>query len=88
MRYLWDTDKARTNEEKHSVTFREAADLLGTNCLKVPVASKGEKRYMAIGRIRGEYLSIIYTDRRGAQRIISARHSTKKERNAYERYYN
>ena len=28
MRILWDKDKARINEEKHGVTFEEAAEVL------------------------------------------------------------
>lgn len=85
MRYLWDTDKARKNEQKHGVTFEEAAEILAAECTRIPVRSKGESRYLAIARIRGEYLSVIYTVRGESLRIISARHSSRKERAIYER---
>ncbi|WP_415913470.1 BrnT family toxin [Paratractidigestivibacter sp.] len=88
MRFIWDTDKALSNEEKHSVSFQEAAEILQTECFRVPVSSKGERRILAIGKVHGEYLSVIYTERNGALRIISARHSSKKERIAYERDHN
>lgn len=85
VRYLWDLDKARKNEEKHGVTFQEAAEILGMECTRIPAKTKGEPRYLAIARIRGEYLSVVYTQRDGALRIISARHSTREERAIYER---
>ena len=87
MRFIWDTDKALSNEEKHHVTFQEAAEILETDCLRLPIYNRGERRILAINRVRGEYLSIIYTKRGGALRIISARHSSKKERSLYERDY-
>ena len=33
MRILWDKDKARVNEEKHGVTFEEAAEVLAGSCI-------------------------------------------------------
>jgi uncharacterized DUF497 family protein len=45
----------------------------------------GEKRYIAIGLGgAGELLVIVYTERGGEYRIISARRPTRKERNSYE----
>ena len=29
VRYIWDTDKARQNEAKHSITFQEAVEFFG-----------------------------------------------------------
>ena len=85
MRFIWDTDKALSNEEKHRVTFQEAAEILSSDFTKVTAANKGERRFLGIGRTRGEYLTVVYTERGGTLRIISARHSSKKERVMYER---
>ena len=88
MRILWDKDKARINEEKHGVTFEEAAEVLVGHCLKLASNAKSERRYIAISRNRGEYLTVVYTERKLATRIISARHSSAKEKLLYERDFN
>lgn len=88
MRILWDKDKARINEEKHGVTFEEAAEILLGHCLKLASNAKSERRYIAISRNRGEYLTVVYTERKLATRIISARHSSAKEKLLYERDFN
>ena len=88
VRYIWDTDKAIKNETKHGITFQEAVEFLHSDFTEIPVKSKGEKRFLATARMRGEYLSVIYAKRNGARRIISARHSTNKERAEYERDHN
>lgn len=88
MRILWDKDKARINEEKHGVTFEEAAEVLLGHCLKLASNAKSERRYIAISRNRGEYLTVVYTERKLAIRIISARHSSAKEKLLYERDFN
>lgn len=78
--------KARVNEEKHGVTFEETAEVLAGSCIAFASNANGEKRFRAVARIRGEYLTVIYADRHGTRRIISARHSSPKERQMYEQY--
>jgi uncharacterized DUF497 family protein len=47
--------------------------------------ARGERRYAAIGLgSAGELLVVIYTERGGEFRLISARRATRKERKAYE----
>ena len=86
MRILWDKDKARINEEKHGVTFEEAAEVLSGDYIEFESNANGEKRSRAVTRIRGEYLTVVYARRGETKRIISARHSSQKERQQYERY--
>ena len=88
MRILWDKDKARINEEKHGVTFEEAAEVLSGDYIEFESNANGEKRSRAVTRIRGEYLTVVYARRVETKRIISARHSSQKERQQYERYDN
>lgn len=88
MRILWDKDKARINEEKHGVTFEEAAEVLSGDYIEFESNANGEKRPRAVIRIRGEYLTVVYARRGETKRIISARHSSQKERQQYERYDN
>lgn len=88
MRILWDKDKARINEERHGVTFEEAAEILVGDYIEFESNANGEKRSRAVTRIRGEYLTVVYARRGETKRIISARHSSQKERQQYERYDN
>lgn len=88
MRILWDKDKARINEEKHGVTLEEAAEVLSGDYIEFESNANGEKRSRAVTRIRGEYLTVVYARRGETKRIISARHSSQKERQQYERYDN
>ncbi len=88
MRILWDKDKARINEEKHGVTFEEAAEVLSGDYIEFESNANGEKRSRAVTRIRGEYLTVVYARRGETKRIISVRHSSQKERQQYERYDN
>lgn len=89
MRILWDKDKARINEEKHGVTLEEEeAEVLLGDYIEFESNANGEKRSRAVTRIRGEYLTVVYARRGETKRIISARHSSQKERQQYERYDN
>lgn len=88
MRILWDKDKTRINEEKHGVTFEEEAEVLSGDYIEFESNANGEKRSRAVTRIRGEYLTVVYARRGETKRIISARHSSQKERQQYERYDN
>ncbi len=86
MRFLWDIDKARINEEKHGVSFEEAAELLQGSFAYVQSNLNNERRIKAVARDRGEYFTIIFTPRGSAIRIISARHASEKERRFYDKH--
>ncbi|MGH7815472.1 MAG: BrnT family toxin [Candidatus Binataceae bacterium] len=43
----------------------------------------GEPRFAAIGEIDGEIMYVVYTWRGAIRRIISARHASRRERDAY-----
>jgi uncharacterized DUF497 family protein len=42
-----------------------------------------EERYLVIGAVEGQLLSVIYTPRHGRYRLISARRATKDEQDHY-----
>lgn len=88
MTFTWDPRKEAANQRKHGVGFREAAtvmrDTLSTT-FPDPVHSRGEERYVTIGRSRlGRTLVVAHTEREGTIRIISARPATPRERRFYE----
>ena len=88
MEFEWDPAKARDNEAKHNVTFREAtevfADPLSSTALD-PDHSLEEERFVIFGKtLANRHLVVAFTERGGRLRIISAREMTRRERQAYE----
>lgn len=87
MRILWDTDKATVNEQKHGMTFEEAAEALFMDKATAQSNANGECRFRSTVRIRGEYLTVIYARHEDNVRIISARHASEKEKRFYGHYF-
>lgn len=89
LEFEWHPAKARANLKKHKVSFEEAMTIFGDKrVLVVPdrVHSYDEERYLAIGRSdQRRLLTMCFTDRQHAIRIISARVSERWERREYER---
>jgi uncharacterized DUF497 family protein len=87
MRFQYDPDKAAANFKKHGVSFADAEGVL-----QDPLAlttedpdAEGERRFVAVGLGNaGELLVIVYSERGGDYRLISARRPTRKERKVYE----
>lgn len=86
--FEWDFKKAKTNLEKHGISFEEAStafrDPLSLT-IDDPLHSRDEERLVLIGMSYNNYLLIVvHTERGDNIRIISARKATKKERKYYE----
>jgi len=88
MWFEWDEDKAADNEQKHGVTFEEAATCFYDPhqvAFYDPDHSEDEDREILIAHSeRGTLLLVVYTLRGEAIRIISARRTTRKETREYE----
>ena len=88
MTFTWDPEKDAVNRRKHGVALREAASVLEdplSTTYPDPAHSRGEQRYVTIGRSRlGRTLVVAHADRGDAIRIISARPATRRERRFYE----
>lgn len=87
MQFEWDNNKERQNQQKHKISFEEAATLW-TDPLSLiapdPSHSSEEERQWIIGEsYRGRILVVVYTLRGEKIRIISARRATKQERDNY-----
>lgn len=86
--FEWDRRKAAVNVKRHRVSFPEAATVFANPLARIfddddrPV---GEHREIIVGHsAAGRLLTICFTERRSAIRIISARKATKNERKDYE----
>ena len=88
MTFTWDPAKDAVNQRKHAVGFREAASVLEdplSTTYPDPAHSRGEQRYVTIGRSKlGRTLVVAHADRGDTIRIISARPATRRERRFYE----
>ena len=88
MEFEADPVKAAQNFKKHKVSFEEAASVFGDSIAYTfadPDHSVGEARWLTFGMSgKGRVLAVIYTERRGKVRLVSARVATKHERKIYE----
>lgn len=86
--FEWDSNKVKSNFEKHGVAFEEAATVFAdTNSLTIddPAHSVNEKRHITVGKSQSKrVLVVVHTERGDKLRIISARLASKKERQQYE----
>ena len=86
--FEWDARKATANRRKHGVTFAEAETVFRDPLAVIhddPDSSALERREMIIGSSAGRRLLVVsFTERRERIRIISARPTTRPERQDYE----
>ena len=87
MRVQYDPAKAVANLRAHGVSFADAEGVL-FDPLAVTIedpGAVGERRYVSVGLgSAGDVLVVVYTERSGEYRLISARRATRKERKTYE----
>ena len=88
MEFEWDKSKAASNLSKHGVSFDEAQTVFDDTLyidFYDPDHSYNEHRYIIVGQsAQNRLLVISYTERGNVIRLISARKTTRKERETYE----
>lgn len=84
--FEWDKAKATRNRRKHGVSFEVASrafgDAFGLD-LYDDREEYGEDRWTRIGTVESRLLSVTWTPRGEAIRIVSARRANGRERKAY-----
>jgi len=89
MKFEWDPEKDRINQQKHRISFSTAKKVFqDEHVIELPDEehSCDEDRYIAIGRIK-RVVFVSYTIRYGdTVRMISARIATKGEEEFYYAY--
>ena len=82
--FEWDDRKAASNVRKHGIAFNHARrvfhDPFG---IDGPDDEEDEERFSRLGMANGFLIFVIYTERSGRIRIISARRATRYEQNDY-----
>ena len=88
--FEWDTEKNKANIKKHGVAFEMAAkvflDEKRIERYDAEHSSIDESQYKTIGMVN-KVLTVIYTERKTAIRIISARLAEKEEIDEYYKDY-
>lgn len=92
MRFSWDARKSARNLRERGFDFEFATQIFEGPTLE-RVDSRcdyGERRVVALGKAQDIVLTVVYTDRAEAsgevnRRIISARKSDRREREAYKK---
>ncbi|MBQ0832393.1 BrnT family toxin [Marinobacter sp.] len=83
--FEFDEAKSQANLDKHGIDFVAAQKLWkDPYLLEIRAKSEDEPRFALIGKIDERYWSAIVTYREGHIRLISVRHSRKKEVELYE----
>ena len=89
MRFEWHDAKAKSNLERHGVSFELAKTVFGDEfAIESPDdrAEYGEDRFTVLGMAEGGVLLLVaYTERGTRIRIISARRAMKHEQDEYFR---
>lgn len=84
----WDDYKAECNIKKHGLSFDEAQKVFSDpNAIEIcdeKNSTIDEERYIVIGRVNDKMVvNVVYTDRNGKRRIITARLAVKNEWRMY-----
>ena len=86
--FRWDKNKAKSNEQKHGVSFDEAITVFKdpfTLTILDPDHSVDETRFIDLGYSdHGRLLIVVYTERDNLIRLISSRLANNAERKTYE----
>jgi hypothetical protein len=91
MRFTWDRAKSEANLRERGFDFAFATLVFDGPWLEKEDRRRdyGERRFVVVGVADGIHLTLVYTDREHPggtviRRIISARRSNQREREAYE----
>ena len=86
MGFQWDEQKNILNHAKHGISFEQAAQIFRGRILKKIDERRDyrETRFIALGVYDGEVLCVVFTERDGDYRLISARKANKYERERYQ----
>ena len=92
MRFSWDAPKSSRNLRKRGFDFEFATQIFDARTLERVESRRdyGERRMIALGKAQDIALTVVYADRAEVggeidRRIISARKSSRREREAYKK---
>ena len=93
LRFEWDEEKARSNQQKHGISFEEAQTVFydeNARLIYDPEHSLEGDRFILLGMSNSLRLLLVchlYQENDELIRIISARRATKQERQQYRDFF-
>ncbi|MDQ3693330.1 MAG: BrnT family toxin [Chloroflexota bacterium] len=88
MEFEWDDAKRRSNISKHDIDFRRARLLFDGRPIATTLSSfMAEERWLTTGLLDDRIVTVVWTDRSGIVRIISARSARDAEERKYRSLY-
>ncbi|MDE0263047.1 MAG: BrnT family toxin [Bryobacterales bacterium] len=84
--FEWDEEKHLANLSKHGIRFEDAARIFDSDPLVLRARAGSEDRWMALGLTEGGVIAVVFTERNGRRRLISARPAARRERRDYNTY--
>ncbi len=83
--FTWDEAKRRANLRKHGIDFVDAPKIFQglTFTAEDDREAYGERRFLTLGLLEDQVVSVAHTERRAGIRIISIRKATKYEARFY-----
>ena len=83
--FSWDDAKRTQNIEKHGIDFADAEKIFAgyTATAEDTREGYGEQRFLTLGLLHGEVVSVAHTPRKDDDHIISIRKATKHETRFY-----
>ncbi|HUL11434.1 MAG TPA: BrnT family toxin [Methylococcaceae bacterium] len=85
MQFEWDEQKRLSNLDKHGLDFLDVWAVFEDKHVIVPSNhDENEERFLAIGVLEGRFVTVIYTLRSDAVRVISFRRARHAEKRRYQ----
>jgi uncharacterized DUF497 family protein len=87
MGFEWNDAKDAVNKRKHGIGFREAAEIFRGYVLTAEDTRRdyGERRWIALGEYDGDVIRVVYAERNGNIRIITAWKASRNDRKSYQK---
>lgn len=87
--FEWDEAKSLRNRLQRGFDFEYASQIFEGDLIEEDDLKRdyGERRIIATGRIQDEYLTVVFTWRGVARRLISARYASRRERRDHSTAY-
>ena len=86
MLFEWEERKRQANLAKHHIDFVDVKRIFDEPVFESIEVRSGEERTVALGRIEGTEIVVVYAVRGERRRIISARRASRNERQSYAKY--
>ena len=84
--FEWDPAKSEINADMHSISFYDAVKVFDDPSIRIEISPKpehGENRFLCIGLLGDQIVTVVATNRGDRIRIISARNASNEEARRY-----